>query len=486
MLTNIYYLLPELFLGSISIVIIGIGCFLTKFEGKISQVKKLNYLTAVTFMFTAIILLNLNTDHNVLICNDLLISNNNLVVIKIILLISSSIVIVLPNNLYDYEFSQLILLATLGMMLLISSNDLISLYLSIELISLSLYILATIRTNSQHSTEAGLKYFLLGALTSGLLLFGMALLYTFTGETNLINLENIIWYTQYTHEIVFAVYFILIALLFKLAAAPFHMWLPDVYEGSPTIVTAYFAIVPKIAILFTLINLTLNSFIALQEYIIPLFMATAIGSLIVGAIGAINQAKMKRLIAYSAILNIGWMLIAFVPLSVNSIHATFIYIILYIVMSINIFTLLLNFNQYNYITQFSALSRYNPVLAYTFAFSLLSIAGIPPLAGFFSKYLVLYNTIENEYWVLAFIAIITSAISTFYYLRIIKYLFFKDSEYFYYKHLNDIIYPLNNNINVSFISSIVLGITSWIIITFFFFPDTILFTTFISINGSLI
>lgn len=486
MLNNIYYILPELFLGTISIFMIGIGCFLTKYEGKVSQVKKFNYLTALTFIFTIIILLNINTDHNILICNDLLISNHNLVIIKIILLLSSSIVIILPNNIYEYEFSQLILLATLGMMLLISSNDLISLYLSIELISLSLYILATIRINSQHSTEAGLKYFLLGALTSGLLLFGMALLYTFTGETNLINLENIIWYTQYDNQIAFAVLFILVALLFKLAAAPFHMWLPDVYEGSPTIVTAYFAIVPKIAILFTLINLTLNTFIALQAYIIPLYIATAIASLFVGAIGAINQAKMKRMISYSAILNMGWMLIAFIPLSVNSVHATFIYIILYIVMSINIFTLLLNFNQYNYITQFSALSRYNPVLAYTFAFTLLSVAGIPPLAGFFSKYLVLYNTIQNEYWVLAGIAIITSAISTFYYLRIIKYIFFKHSQYFYYKHLNDIIYPLNNNINVSFISSIVLGITTWIIITFFFFPDTILFTTFISINECLI
>lgn len=486
MLNNIYYILPELFLGTISIFMIGIGCFLTKYQGKVSQVKKFNYLTALTFIFTIIILLNINTDHNILICNDLLISNHNLVIIKIILLLSSSIVIILPNNIYEYEFSQLILLATLGMMLLISSNDLISLYLSIELISLSLYILATIRINSQHSTEAGLKYFLLGALTSGLLLFGMALLYTFTGETNLINLENIIWYTQYDNQIAFAVLFILVALLFKLAAAPFHMWLPDVYEGSPTIVTAYFAIVPKIAILFTLINLTLNTFIALQAYIIPLYIATAIASLFVGAIGAINQAKMKRMISYSAILNMGWMLIAFIPLSVNSVHATFIYIILYIVMSINIFTLLLNFNQYNYITQFSALSRYNPVLAYTFAFTLLSVAGIPPLAGFFSKYLVLYNTIQNEYWVLAGIAIITSAISTFYYLRIIKYIFFKHSQYFYYKHLNDIIYPLNNNINVSFISSIVLGITTWIIITFFFFPDTILFTTFISINECLI
>lgn len=486
MLTNIYWLLPEIFLSIVSVIIIGIGCILTKFEGKISQISKFNYLTALTFIFTAIILSNLNIDHNILICNDLLISNHNIVIIKIILLISSAIVIILPNNIYEYEFSQLILLATLGMMLLISSNDLITLYLSIELISLSLYVLATIRNNSQHSTEAGLKYFLLGALTSGLLLFGMALLYAFTGETNLINLGNIIWYTQYDNQIAFAALFIIVALLFKLAAAPFHMWLPDVYEGSPTIVTAYFAIVPKIAILFTLINLTLNTFISLQSYIIPLFISTAIASLFVGALGAINQAKIKRLISYSAILNIGWMLIAIIPLSLNSIHATFIYIFLYIVMSINIFTLLLNFNQYNYITQFSGLSRYNPVLAYTFAFTLLSIAGIPPLAGFFSKYLVLYNAVQNEFWLLTFIAIITSSISTFYYLRIIKYIFFKHSEYFYYKHLNDIIYPLTNNINLSFISSIVLGITTWIIITFFFFPDTILFTTFISINHSLI
>jgi NADH-quinone oxidoreductase subunit N len=154
------------------------------------------------------------------------------------------------------------------------------------------------------------------------------------------------------------------------------------------------------------------------------------------------------------------MIIAFIPLSINSMQAVFVYILLYIVMSINLFTLLLNFNQYNYITQFSALSRYNPVLAYTFAFTLLSIAGIPPLAGFFSKFLVLFNAIQNEYYFLSFIAIIASAISTFYYLRIIKFIFFKDSQYFYYKHLNDLIYPLNNNINLSFVSSIVLGVTT--------------------------
>lgn len=482
----IYCLIPEIFLSLVTCIIIGVGCFLTKYDGKVSQIKKINYLTALSFIFAVILLSYVSLFDSVLISNDLLISNNTVVIIKTVLLISSAIILILPNNIYEYEFSQLILLATLGMMLLISSNDLIMLYLSIELISLSSYVLATIRTNSQHSTEAGLKYFLLGALTSGLLLFGMALLYGFTGETNLINIANILWYTQYETQIVFGVLFIFIALLFKLAAAPFHMWLPDVYEGSPTIVTAYFAIVPKIAILFTLINLTINIFVPLQSYLIPLFISTAIASLFVGGIGAINQSKIKRLVAYSAILNIGWMLIAFIPLSFNSIQAVFIYILLYILMSINLFTLLLNFNHYNYISQFSALSRYNPVLAYTFGFTLLSIAGIPPLAGFFSKYLVLFNAVQNEYYLLSFIAIVVSAISTFYYLRIIKYIFFKDSEYFYYKHLNDLIYPLNNNINLSFVSSIILGITTWFIITFFFFPDILLFTTFLSQHHSFI
>lgn len=482
----LYCLMPEIFLSVVTCIIIGVGCFFTKFEGKVSQVKKINYLTALSFVFAAILLNYVGDFNQVLISSDLLISNNSIVIIKTVLLISSAIILILPNNIYEFEFSQLVLLATLGMMLLISSNDLIMLYLAIELISLSSYVLATIRTNSQHSTEAGLKYFLLGALTSGLLLFGMALLYAFTGETNLINIANILWYTQYETQIAFAVLFIFVALLFKLAAAPFHMWLPDVYEGSPTIVTAYFAIVPKIAILFTLINLTVNIFVPLQVYLIPLFISTAVASIFVGAIGAINQSKIKRLVAYSAILNIGWMIIAFIPLSINSMQAVFVYILLYIVMSINLFTLLLNFNQYNYITQFSALSRYNPVLAYTFAFTLLSIAGIPPLAGFFSKFLVLFNAIQNEYYFLSFIAIIASAISTFYYLRIIKFIFFKDSQYFYYKHLNDLIYPLNNNINLSFVSSIVLGVTTWIIITFFFFPDTLLFTTFISLNHSFI
>ena len=191
MLNNIYYLLPELFLGTMSVTLIGIGCILTKFSGKISQIKKFNYLTAFTFVLAALMLTSMGSE-SVLICNDLLIVTNNIVIVKFILLLTSSIVLILPNDMDSFEFSQLLLLATLGMMLLVSSNDLITLYLSIELLSLSLYVLATIRKNSQHSTEAGLKYFLLGALTSGLLLFGMALLYGFTGETNLINLGNIV------------------------------------------------------------------------------------------------------------------------------------------------------------------------------------------------------------------------------------------------------------------------------------------------------
>jgi NADH-quinone oxidoreductase subunit N len=192
MLDNIFFLLPEIFLTITNITIITIACFLIKFNNKVSQIKKINYLTALTFIFTIIILYQFNLKHNILIANDLLITNNNIVIIKIILLATSAVILILPNNIYLFEFSQLILLATLAMMLLISSNDLITLYLAIELLSLSLYILAAIRVKSQHSNEAALKYFLLGALTSGLLLFGMTLIYAFTGETNLINLANII------------------------------------------------------------------------------------------------------------------------------------------------------------------------------------------------------------------------------------------------------------------------------------------------------
>lgn len=475
MLNNIVWLAPEIFLGTITIVLLGVGAFIKTIN------RKFNYLVSLTLFFTLILCSGLMNE-TVSICNNLLISNSSIVLVKMVLLLTSSIIVILPHRITNYEFNILILLSTLGMMLLVSSNDLIMLYLSIELISLSLYVLSGINKKSQHSTEAGLKYFLLGALSSGLLLFGMALIYGYTGETNLEGLNAFIWYTPNENQIIIGVIFLFIALLFKLGAAPFHMWLPDVYEGSPTIVTAYFAIVPKIAILLTFINLIITPFIGIWYSVQPILIISAVLSLIVGSIGAINQAKIKRLLSYSAISHIGFLLIGIIPLSMYSIQATLIYIIIYIIMSLNTFTILLNLNQYNYITQFSGLSRVNPILAFTFAFVLLSIAGIPPLAGFYSKYLVLMNVIQNEFYILGLIGVIGSAISTFYYLRIIKWMFFKDTSYYHYKDLGDIIYPVN--IRVTRISSIILGSTLWMILTLLLFPQILSTSTIVSLLTS--
>jgi len=477
MLNNIYWLLPEIYLGIVTCLILAFGVFITKWN------KKLNNLISLSLIFGLLLNAELLYD-NVHISNNLLISNSSIVLVKIVLLLTSSIIMLLPNKIYKYEFGLLVLLSTLGMMLLVSSNDLIMLYLSIELISLSLYVLASLNKDSQHSTESGLKYFLLGALSSGLLLFGMGLVYGYTGETNFDGLNSYIWYGPEINQIIVGVLFIFVAILFKLGAAPFHMWLPDVYEGAPTIVTAYFAIVPKIAIILTFINLIITPFIGIWNSIEPIIIISAILSLIVGSIGAINQGKIKRLISYSAISHIGFILIGIIPLSLYSIQATIIYILIYIIMSLNTFTILLNLNQYNYISQFSGLSRANPILALTFGFTLLSIAGIPPLAGFFSKYLVLLNAVENGYYVLSIIAVMGSAISTFYYLRIIKWMFFKDSTYYHYKDLGDVIYPIN--IRINFISSIILGVTIFLIITILFFPQIITSSTFLSITWWLL
>ena len=484
MLLNIDYLLPEIFLSIVSVLLIGYGVVLSRIGSKLSQLKKMTNLTSFSFLLTALLLLDqISISGRVEISNGLLVTDQSIVFIKLILVISSAIILILPNQLKDYEFSQLVLLSLLGMMILISSNDLIMMYLGIELMSLSFYVLASINRNTQHSTEAGIKYFLLGALSSGLLLFGMALVYAYTGETNLEAISSIVWYAN-TPEIVIGALFISIALLFKLGAAPFHMWLPDVYEGSPTIVTAFFAIVPKISILFTLANLLSGPFLGIWETIQPLFIVCAILSLIVGAIGAINQGKIKRLISYSAISHVGFLLIGIIPLSFLSIQATLIYITLYIIMSLNTFTWLINFSQHNYISQFSGLSRSNIILALTFTFTLLSIAGIPPLAGFFSKYLVLINAIENQFYLLSFIAVITSAISTFYYLRLIKWIFFNDSSVYIYKDLGDTILPLKVKINST--STYVLGFTIFLILTFMIFPESLTSWSYVALSSKLI
>ena len=499
MLNNINWATPEIFLSIVAVSLLWYGVIACKFGGKVGQTLKINNLSILALFITGLLLIGelsalvSSGVSSVSISLDLLSCTEYILLIKIVLVFSSALIILLGNEstykdkMYDFEYSQLILLSTLGMMFVIGSSDLLMLYLGIELLSLSLYVLAAIKRNREHSTEAGLKYFLLGALSSGLLLFGMALIYAFTGETGFVGLSNYIWFADNEPELVMGAIFIVISLIFKLGGVPFHMWVPDVYEGAPNIVTAYFAIVPKIATLGILIILLNGPFLGIFIDIQPIILFCGILSIIVGGIGALNQGKLKRLLAYSAISHVGFLSIGVGTNTLLSLHATLIYILLYIVMSFGTFAFVLNvFKHGNFITQLSGLSRSNPILALTFAFILLSIAGVPPLAGFYSKYLILLSALDNGLFLISFFAVMGSAVSAFYYLRIIKWMFFKDSSYYHYKDLGDVLYPVQNNLHVNFIGSIIMGGSLFIILTFLFYPTPLLNLSMTALSSSLI
>lgn len=496
MLNNIYWALPEIFLSIGIVGLLWYGVIASKLGKKVSRLIEINYISIGLLFITGILVMNTSDnliDSSVIISLDLLVVNDFTILVKLVLLMSSIIVLLLGiecivrEKLYDFEFPILILLSTLGMMLLVSSTDMIMLYLAIELLSLSLYVLASAKRNREHSTEAGLKYFLLGALSSGLLLFGMALVYTFTGETTFVGLSSYIFYADWQPELVAGGLFIVISLIFKLGGVPFHMWVPDVYEGSPNIVTAYFAIVPKIATLGILYTLLTGPFLGIFNYLQPLILISGVLSIIWAGVAALNQAKLKRLLAYSAISHVGFMLIGLGTGTTFSIHATLVYILLYIIMSFNTFAFLLSvFKHGNFITQLSGLSRINPVLALSISTLLLSIAGVPPLAGFYSKYLVLLSAFDAELYFIAFLAVMGSAISAFYYLRVFKWIWFNDSTYFHYKDIGDVLYPVTNNKHVSFISSIIMGSSLFIIITFMIYPNWLLDLSLTTISSGLL
>ena len=312
---------------------------------------------------------------------------------------------------------------------MVSSNDLILFYLGLELQSLSLYILASIDRDNLRSTESGIKYFVLSALSSGLLLYGCSLLYGFTGSTNFeviasqLNKEN--------EGAVFAMVFILVGLAFKVSAVPFHMWTPDVYEGAPTSITSYFAVVPKVAGLALLIKFMFVPFsnILLEWQTIVIFISIA--SMILGAVAAMIQKNFKRLLAYSSIGHIGYALAGVATGAIPGYQSAIVYISIYVIMNIGAFSclyLLKNDGQYKEnISDLSGISKKNPLLAISLLIILFSLAGVPPLGGFFAKFYVFVAVLEKEMYTLAIIGLLTTVMSAFYYLKIIKTIYFDDN-----------------------------------------------------------
>ena len=328
------------------------------------------------------------------------------------------------------EYSILILCSILGMLVIISSNDLIVFYVGLELQSLALYVLASFNRDEIKSSEAGLKYFVLSALSSGLLLYGCSLIYGLSGSTNFELIANN--FNEIQYGLTFGIVFILVGLAFKISAVPFHMWAPDVYEGSPTSVTLFFAIIPKISALTIFIKFLYIPFINMidQWQIIIIFLSIA--SMLFGAIAAIGQKNLKRLVAYSSIGHMGYALAGLTTGTNLGIESSIVYISIYIVMNLALFSCLFmmkrNNKYYENIEDLSGLSKNHPILSLAFLITLFSLAGIPPLAGFFAKFYVFMAVIEQSMFFLAIIGLLSTVIAAFYYLRIIKIIYFDEPE----------------------------------------------------------
>src|ERR1700716_2218860 len=327
-----------------------------------------------------------------------------------------------------FEYSILILLATTGMMMLISAADLIALYLGLELMSLALYVVAAIDRDSVRSTEAGLKYFVLGALSSGMLLYGASLIYGFTGTVSFAGIAA--GAKTGSVGIVFGLVFLLAGLCFKVSAVPFHMWTPDVYEGAPTPVTAFFASAPKVAALAVFTRVALTAFPGIVSQWQQIVVFVAIASMVLGSFAAIGQRNIKRLMAYSSIGHMGFALVGLAAGTVEGGQGVLVYIAIYVAMTLGSFAVIItmkrNGQAMEQISDFAGLSRTNPLLAFFFAMLLFSLAGVPPLAGFFAKWYVFVAAIKAGLFALAVLGVLASVVGAYYYLAIIKTMYFDE------------------------------------------------------------
>jgi len=423
---NINFILPEIFISLGIMFLLMVGVF------KKNSSAIVYTLSIVVLLITLGLIVNFPSNQEMYLFNSSYKIDQLSTFMKIITIISGIFVLISSykytkiEKIFKIEYSILILCSILGMLVMISSYDLIVFYIGLELQSLSLYVLAAFNQNQTKSSEAGLKYFVLSALSSGLLLYGCSLIYGFSGSTNFYLISENIHSSEYGN--VFGIVFILVGLAFKISAVPFHMWTPDVYEGSPTSVTSFFALVPKIAALSVFIRFMYVPFINVinQWQIIIVFLSIA--SMILGAVAAIGQNNIKRLMAYSSIGHMGYALAGLATGTNAGIQSTIIYLTIYLVMNLGAFGCIFMMKRenvfYENINELSGLSKNHPVLSLSFLIILFSLAGIPPLAGFFAKFYVFMSVIEVKMYALAVIGLVTTVVSAFYYLRIIKVIYF--------------------------------------------------------------
>jgi NADH-quinone oxidoreductase subunit N len=420
---------PELILGGGAMLLLMLGVFLG--EGSARLVSTL----AVVLVIISALWLVFATPTGVAF-NGSFVLDPFARYMKLLVLIGSGAVIVMSigfaeiEKFHRFEFPVLLILATIGMMLMVSAGDLIALYLGLELQSLAAYVIAAFNRDNVRSTEAGLKYFILGALSSGMLLYGASMVYGFTGQIEFTAIANAMAAEGRTFGLAVGLVFVIAGLAFKISAVPFHMWTPDVYEGSPTPVTAFFAGAPKVAAIALLTRFTVEGFAPLTADWQQVVVFISIASMGFGAFAAIGQRNIKRLMAYSSIGHMGFALVGLAAANVEGVRGVLLYMAIYMTMTLGSFAVILAMRRRDGmvedISELSGLSRTNPVMALLLTILMLSLAGLPPLAGFFAKYFVFMAAVESGLYGLAIIGVLTSVVGLYYYLRIVKVMWFDE------------------------------------------------------------
>jgi len=425
-MTNLNLIFPEIFISLAIMFLLIVGVFKKNSSNLIYNLTVISLLIALALTF------NYPIETELSLFNESYKIDYLSTFMKILTLVSGVFVMLTSSKyiqitkILKIEYPILLLSSILGMMVMISSNDLIVFYMGLELQSLALYVLASFNRENLLSTEAGVKYFVLSALSSGLLLYGCSLIYGFSNSTNFVLIaENL---NSNNYGLTFGIVFILVGLAFKISAVPFHMWAPDVYQGSPTSVTLFFAVLPKIAALTVFIRFLYIPFINMIDQWQMIVVFLSIASMLFGAIAAIGQKNLKRLIAYSSIGHVGYALAGLSVGSNEGIQSAISYISIYLVMNLAFFSCLFMIrkseNYFENIEDLSGLSKNHPILSISLMIVLFSLAGIPPLAGFFAKFYIFMAVIEQSMYFLAVIGLLSTVIAAYYYLRIIKIIYF--------------------------------------------------------------
>jgi NADH-quinone oxidoreductase subunit N len=432
---NLWPLLPELFLAGAAMALLLLGAF----QGE-KAAREVSWLAVLALVIDASFVLAPTLAHGAerqLTLYGMFVADGFAVFMKVLVLIGSALSILLSLQFNEregfarYEYPVLIMLATVGMEAMISANDLLALYVGLELQSLSLYVLAAFQRDSARSSEAGLKYFVLGALASGMLLYGASMVYGFAGSTGFDTLAKLFGEGgAVSSGLIIGIVFIAVGLAFKIAAVPFHMWTPDVYEGAPTPVTAFFAVATKIAAMALFVRVMVGPFGGLLGDWRSIIWAIAAASTIFGSLAALSQRNIKRLMAYSAIGHAGYALIGLAAGSAAGVRGVLVYMAIYLFMTIGTFAVILCMRRdgkmVEAIDDLAGLSSRQPALALALGIFMFSLAGIPPLAGFFAKLYVFLAAIDAHLYWLAVIGVVTSVVGAFYYLRIVKLMYFDE------------------------------------------------------------